>query len=104
MSWWWWLRWSLGCVAALVLANALFVAWLSAEVSAEYAAGLRATTDGDSLSIPAAGFFLVTLAVTVAANLCLAVYFAVRKRRTRQRGGENLANSPSTSSVSGNAT
>lgn len=62
------LRWFLGTLAVVAVANVGFALWLSAQVNAEYAAGVRTVEQGDSLSIPIAGFFALTILIAILVN------------------------------------
>lgn len=62
-------RWILGSALLALITPVLFAFWISREVRLEYAAGLRVSTDGDSIVLPIVGFtvslWLLLLALTV---------------------------------------
>ena len=78
---WFWVAWLTGNALWLLGAPALFFVWIEAQVQAEYAAGIRTTTDGDSLGIPVAGFFIVNVAFTLVINFAWAVWVTIKRRR-----------------------
>jgi hypothetical protein len=83
---WWWI---FANIAWFVIVPVIFTAWLSSEIDAQYAAGTRTSTDGDSISIPLAIVVVANGACLLALNAAIVVYklgkkliAAFSKRRT----------------------
>lgn len=79
-----WLAWFVGNALWLLGLPYLYIRWLAAEVEAEYAAGIRTSSDGDSLGIPLAGFALINLAFVILVNAGWAAWTIVKRQRSRR--------------------
>ena len=73
---WWWV---FGNIAWFVFVPVLFGLWLSRGVEAQYEAGLRTATQGDSLSIPIGIAILLNAAFMLLVNAALGAALVVRK-------------------------
>jgi hypothetical protein len=68
---WWWVFTNL---AWFVIVPVIFAVWLVSEIDAQYAAGTRLSTDGDSISIPLAIVIVVNGVCLLALNAVVVVY------------------------------
>jgi hypothetical protein len=71
-------------ILVLVTLPRLFANWISRSVQEEYHLGLRATTEGDSIGIPIAGFTILLVGIVTIANLILGFYWLIQWRRREQ--------------------
>jgi hypothetical protein len=85
------LRWFLGSLAVVTVANVAFAVWLASSVDAEYAAGVRTVEQGDSLSIPIAGFFILSIAAALLVNAFVAARAFLRWVASRHAGNGSAA-------------
>ena len=76
-----WSVWVVFNLVWLLAAPWAFSEWLANEVRAEYASGARVSTDGDSISIPIAGFIVVNTVAVIIANIGLGAYALFKRRR-----------------------
>jgi hypothetical protein len=80
MRWRFWILWFLCQLLWLVAVPLLFGVWLHGEVDAQYAAGLRVSTDGDSISLPVGGVAILNFALLAVLNIVWAVWAFCRRR------------------------
>ncbi len=76
----WWITVNVAAAAILPVAFAL---WINRDVQHEYAMGWRTSTNGDSTSIPIAGFTILLWAFLVLLNVLVVVVGAIRRRSRR---------------------
>ncbi len=76
----WWISINL---AAAAIFPVLFALWINREVQHEYAMGWRTSTNGDSTSIPIAGFTILLWAFLVLLNVLVVLVAAIRRRSRR---------------------
>ena len=77
-----WVFWTIGSLLWLIGLPIIFGVWIKLEVANEYLSGERIATDGDSIAIPIAGLAVINFAVVLLANVCLALYVFLIRRRT----------------------
>jgi len=80
--WFWWAGVNL---VLAIGAPVLFAQWIAREVAEEYRLGYRVSTDGDSISIPIAGFSLNLWSVQLFATLLAVLLHLILRRRARER-------------------
>jgi len=81
MRWRFWTLWVIANLLWLIGVPLAFGVWLHGEVEAQYASGIRVSTDGDSISIPIGGVAVLNFVLLVAFNVAWAARAFVRRRR-----------------------
>jgi len=71
--------WVLGNLIWLLAVPLLFGIWLSAEVDAQYASGIRTTGSGDSMSLPLAAVALTNGVLLLALDAAISLYLLFRR-------------------------
>jgi len=72
------LLWIATNILVLMTLPPLFASWVWRSVQEGYRLGYRTGTEGDSISIPVAGFTMLLVGLVIAANVALGLIWYVR--------------------------
>ena len=82
--------WALGNLVWLLAVPLLFGIWLSADVDAQYASGVRTSGSGDSVSLPVAAVALINGVVVLVLNAAIALFLLFGRIRELRGGKQSL--------------